>query len=645
MFRISLIIPARNEVESIGATVRSFHTALLTETISHEIIVVDDGSTDTTKDAVKELLQEIPCLTLISRTGVPGFGSAVREGLAHAKGEYVALVMADGSDDPSDLINYSLKASGGYDCVFGSRFLRTRSLIHYPYWKYVLNRLGNLLIGVLFNLQYYDSTNAFKLYRKSRIDAFSLVSTGFELTVELPLKSISNDCSYAVIPISWRGREAGVTKMKILHVLPRYLFRVFQLWFNYVRLPIIIVATTWVLLMYYYVHIIVINTVNIPFRDQWTLVDILSHRFHLWETLAFQHNEHRIGFGLLLTQGLAYLTHWNQYWEIVLVNGFIIASLCIFSYFYYRARKRVCISDIFLPLVFLNVLQIENITWGFQIAFVFPLLLFSLWLLSFYLTTREMRPLCMTILSLFGAFSSLHGLIIPLFTLIYLLWSQRKEWIFIGVNVVIMCAYWIGFQPNFQTILTFIPSLDTFRFIAVVVSGGFFYFGDDFWINCILTGTTISTTLLGVLILRQSKKSAPLLVYGISAILFALVFIVCITVGRSAFGLGLASSSRYVSFSMLIPLGMFFIFSDIPNKGSIVKIFLIALLVVNINTFTQRIIEINTFTKGKQVILDCYLRAPVGHVTRCNDIFSLYPDRAYIDARTGTVRALKGMLH
>lgn len=646
MSRISLIIPARNEVESIGATVRSFHTALLAEAISHEIIVVDDGSTDTTKDVVRGLSYEIPCLTLISRTGVPGFGSAVREGLAHAKGEYVALVMADGSDDPSDLILYYLKAEEGYDCVFGSRFIYKKSLTRYPYGKYFLNRLGNVFIGVLFNLRYYDITNAFKLYRKSCIDTLSLVSIGFDLTVELPLKAILHNCSYVVIPISWRGRETGVTKMNILYTPLRYLFRVFQLWFGYIRLPVIIVVTTWAFLIYHYVHTIVINAVNIPFQDQWSLVDILSHHFHLWETLAFQHNEHRIGFGLLFTQGLAYLTHWNQYWEIALVNGIIIASLCIFSYLYYHTQKRMHISDIFLPLIFLNVLQIENIIWGFQIVFVLPLLLLSLWLLSFHLTTGKTRLLCMTILSLMGAFSSLHGLIIPLFTLVYLLWSQRKELILIGVNAVIMSVYWIGFQPNFQTVLTLAPGFNALRYAAMVISSGFFYFGDDLWINGILTGTTISVVLLGVFTLRQSKRPIPLLAYGVSAILFALVFIVCITIGRSAFGLEQAFSSRYVSFTMLIPLGIFFIFSNIStNKGKLGTVLLIVLLVVNMSTFTRRIIKINAFTEEKQTMLDCYLQAPAEHVAHCNDIFSLYPDRVYIDERTNTVRALKGMLH
>ncbi len=644
MPRISLIIPARNEVESIGATVRNFHTALLAEAISHEIIVIDDGSTDTTRDVVRVLSQEIPCLILISRTGMPGFGSAVRTGLTYAKGEYIVPVMADGSDDPSDLICYSLKADEGYDCVFGSRFLHPKSLTRYPYWKYIVNRLGNVLIGILFGLRYYDITNAFKLYRKSCVDTFSLASTGFDLTVELSLKAIVNGCSYAVIPISWRGREAGVTKMKIVYASVQYLSRVFQIWYEHFRIPVVVVVSAWAVLLYHYIHTLIIHSVNIPYQDQWTLVDILSSPFHLWGTLAFQHNEHRIGIGLLVTQGLARLSGWSQYWEIVLVNVLLIASLCSFTYLYYRVRGTVRISDVLLPLICLNVLQIENMIWGFQIAFVLPLFFFSLWLLSLQIKDERIRALSMTVLSLCSAFSSLHGLILPLFTLGYLLWSHKKEWLPIVLNALIFIAYWIGFQSNFQTALTIVPSMGSLRYALMAASGGFFYFGDTLWINYLLIGCTIGILLVGMFSVRSHGTHRSLFFYGVSMILFASLFVVLITVGRSSLGFEQAFSSRYVTYAMLFPLGLFFIVSTF-KKGDLVKFFLIAVLITTALRYTDRIVLANSFRDGKRAVLSCYQHTPSRVVASCNGLFSLFPYRTYVDERTDTVRALKGMLH
>jgi len=644
MIRVSLIVPARNEVESIGATVRSFHTALVAEQISHEIIVVDDCSTDGTGLVVRTLMHEIPGLILISRTGVAGFGSAVRTGFAHARGEYVTLVMADGSDYPSDLIAYCLKADEGYDCVFGSRFLHAGSVARYPYWKYFLNRTGNYLISVLFGIHYYDVTNAFKLYRKSRVDALSLTSTGFDITVELPLKAIESGCSFSVIPIYWQGRTHGVSKMRIVHTSLMYLFRVFQLWFKRFRFSIVAVVCAWAALLYHFVHATVAHSVNIPYQDQWIFVDVLSKPFHLWETLAFQHNEHRIGIGLLLTQVLARCTEWNQYGEIMLVNLIIVASLCVFTYLYYHTRAVVRVSDVLLPLICLNVLQIENLIWGFQIAFVLPLFFLSLWLLSLHIKNERVRVLSMTVLSFASAFSSLHGLILSLFTLGYVLWSHKKEWLFIVLNAAVFIVYWVGFQSHFQASLTLVPNVETVRYAIMAVSGGFFYFGNNLWVNYTLTGCLLGVTFVGILNVWNKNVSRTFCIYGLSIILYALVFVVLIAVGRSSLGLEQAFSSRYVTFTMLLPLGIFFILSSF-SKGELGKFALLFLLIAHALIYTDRIVSASSLKSGKEAVLNCYLHSPLGAAQNCNTLFSLFPDRSYINERTDTVRTLKGMLH
>ena len=138
-----------------------------------------------------------------------GFGFAVRRGLAEFRGEAVAIVMADGSDDPADIIAFYRKLESNYGLsVFGSQFIRGGRVIDYPKIKLVLNRLANLMIRTLFLVRYNDVTNAFTLYRSSAIAGIQpLLSQHFNLTVELPLKCTIGGYRYAVQPNSWKDRK------------------------------------------------------------------------------------------------------------------------------------------------------------------------------------------------------------------------------------------------------------------------------------------------------------------------------------------------------------------------------------------------------------------------------------------------------
>ena len=193
--------------------------------IKHEILVVDDGSTDNTRDVLLELAARYPNVRFIQNRPPNGFGLAVQAGLAKFRGDAVVIVMADGSDDPADVVRYYAKLQEGYDCVFGSRFIAGSKLIDYPMHKLILNRLANLFIRALFQLRYNDITNAFKCYRRTVIAGVGpILSHHFNLTVELPLKAIIRGYRFAVIPISWTNRTSGFSKLKIREMGSRYLF-------------------------------------------------------------------------------------------------------------------------------------------------------------------------------------------------------------------------------------------------------------------------------------------------------------------------------------------------------------------------------------------------------------------------------------
>ncbi len=223
--KLSVVIPAHDEVESIRATVEAVRTELRAEQIPYEIVVVDDASGDGTGEVVRALGARDPAVRCVRSPRSPGYGQAVRCGLGEYTGDAVAIVMADLSDSPKDLVRYYRVLEEGFDCAFGSRFIRGGQVSDYPKVKLILNRLVNLGIRMLFRHGYNDTTNAFKAYRREVIDNVQpLLSNHFNLTVELPLKAIVRGYSYAIVPISWTNRAHGVSKLKLQEMGSRYLF-------------------------------------------------------------------------------------------------------------------------------------------------------------------------------------------------------------------------------------------------------------------------------------------------------------------------------------------------------------------------------------------------------------------------------------
>jgi dolichol-phosphate mannosyltransferase len=228
---LSVVIPARNEAGCVADTVTELTATLHEARIPHEILIVDDGSTDETVEVVEKLVSTHPEVRLVRNAGPHGFGNAVRAGLRQFSGDAVAIMMADNSDSPQDLITYYRCLERGAECVFGSRFIKGGRTIDYPVHKLIINRLANWFVAALFRLRLNDTTNAFKCYRRHVIQGLQpLISPHFNLTVEMPLKAIVRGYSYSIVPISWQNRTAGVSKLKLKEMGSRYLFIVLYLW-------------------------------------------------------------------------------------------------------------------------------------------------------------------------------------------------------------------------------------------------------------------------------------------------------------------------------------------------------------------------------------------------------------------------------
>lgn len=224
--KLSIVIPAYNEQESLPITVKSLYETLKESNIKHEIWVTNDSSKDNTLQVLNELKLQIPTLVFETNYGPNGFGYAVRYGLERYSGDCVAIFMADMSDDPQDLVKYyRTMMETNADAVFGSRWMKGGYVVDYPKNKKILNRIANLIIKLVIGTKYNDATNSFKLYKRQTMTGLKpFLSPHFNLTIELSLKTIVRGYSFVVVPNSWTNRVYGVSNLKIKEMGSRYFF-------------------------------------------------------------------------------------------------------------------------------------------------------------------------------------------------------------------------------------------------------------------------------------------------------------------------------------------------------------------------------------------------------------------------------------
>jgi len=232
--RLSVVIPAYNEEQNIGRCLDELRETIGNKYgLSYEIIVVNDNSRDGTEDTIRERMATDDRIRLVNRTPPSGFGRAVRSGVEAASGDVIVIYMADLSDDPEDVVAYYRKIEEGYDCVFGSRFIKGALVEKYPLVKRVVNRIVNRCIQLMFLLPFNDLTNAFKAYRKEVIlDCGPYRASHFNITLEMSLGAIIRKYNIAQIPIRWYGRTWGSSKLRLRVMGRKYLCTLLMMFFQ-----------------------------------------------------------------------------------------------------------------------------------------------------------------------------------------------------------------------------------------------------------------------------------------------------------------------------------------------------------------------------------------------------------------------------
>ena len=222
--KYSIVIPAYNEEKNLSKTVGDLQEVLHREKIPYEIIIVNDNSKDGTKEIIENLIQSDSRVVLVDRTPPGGFGRAIRAGIEAVSGDAVVICMADSSDDPEDVIAYYRKLEEGYDCVFGSRFIKGARIENYPKMKLAINRVVNRCIKLLFWCKFNDLTNAFKAYRTDVIQTCGPYrGCHFNITIEMSLGALIRRYNIIQIPVKWYGRTWGSSNLSLRQMGRRYL--------------------------------------------------------------------------------------------------------------------------------------------------------------------------------------------------------------------------------------------------------------------------------------------------------------------------------------------------------------------------------------------------------------------------------------
>ena len=202
--KLSVVVPVYNERNTLPEIIRRVRTVEIPDGIEREVIVVDDGSTDGTRDVLRQLGDSTVRVVLHERN--QGKGAALRTGFALATGDYVLVQDADLEYDPNDWPKlFAPVLAGKARVVYGSRFTGERRNMLLLHW--IGNRFLSLVTNVLYNTTLSDMETCYKLVDRSLIEEFDLRSNRFEIEPEMTAKILKRGVRIYEVPISYNGRE------------------------------------------------------------------------------------------------------------------------------------------------------------------------------------------------------------------------------------------------------------------------------------------------------------------------------------------------------------------------------------------------------------------------------------------------------
>ena len=218
---LSIVLPVYNEGEAVATVIRALARNVHARC---EIIVVYDFDGDTTVPVARALAAELAEVRPLRNDFGRGVLNAMMAGIAAARGPYILVSMADGSDEPEVIDGMVALARDGADLVAGSRYMKGGHQIGGPVLKRLMSRAAGLSLHWFAGVPIHDPTSNFKLYSRRFLDSVTIESAaGFELALELSVKATLARRRVAEVPTTWRDRTSGKSNFKLRKWLPNYL--------------------------------------------------------------------------------------------------------------------------------------------------------------------------------------------------------------------------------------------------------------------------------------------------------------------------------------------------------------------------------------------------------------------------------------
>jgi glycosyltransferase involved in cell wall biosynthesis len=204
--KVSVVIPVFNEAQTLRALLEK--VSVVDTGTEKELVVVDDGSTDGSRELLQTLQQEHPAWRIVFQAVNQGKGAALRRGFQEATGDILIVQDADLEYDPSEYPLLLKPILGGHaDVVYGSRFLGGGPhRVHY-FWHYLGNRLLTTFSNMMTNLNLTDMEVCYKVFRREVLRSVALEEDRFGFEVEITAKIARGNWRIYEVPVSYYGRS------------------------------------------------------------------------------------------------------------------------------------------------------------------------------------------------------------------------------------------------------------------------------------------------------------------------------------------------------------------------------------------------------------------------------------------------------